>query len=151
LEDQAAPVNQRIEELTKTLRTMTGGGIENVRELQEEKFGYQRQKEKVEERLNQMIRSDLAFALPGTCLRGCVGATIRAEIRRSEWLASKNHTREKLDRILNSLEATEPVIEPPLTDHQLVALRQRISTAWESLWHPPPADCAPEERHNYLT
>ena len=44
---------------------MTGGGIENVRELQEEKFRFQRQKEKVEERLNHLIRSDLAFALAG--------------------------------------------------------------------------------------
>ncbi len=151
LEDQAAPVNQRIEELTKTLRTMTGGGIENVRELQEEKFRFQRQKDKVEERLNHMIRSDLAFALAGSRLRGSVGATIRGEIKQSEWLASKNHTRDKLDRILSSLEAAEPAIEPPLTDHQLASLRQRISAAWETLWHPPPADCAPEERHNYLT
>jgi DNA sulfur modification protein DndD len=37
LQEQAAPVDQRIEELTRTLRTMTGGGFENVRELQEEK------------------------------------------------------------------------------------------------------------------
>lgn len=151
LEEQAAPVNQRIEELMKTLRTMTGGGIENVRELQEEKFRFQRQKEKAEERLNYMIRSDLAFALAGTQLRDRIGASIRSEIKRSEWLASKNHTREKLDRILGGLEAKEPVIEPPLTDHQLIVLRQRISTVWETLWHPPPADCAVEERHTYLT
>jgi DNA sulfur modification protein DndD len=32
-----------------------------------------------------------------------------------------------------------------------VALRQRISNVWETLWHPPPADCATEERHTYLT
>lgn len=151
LEEQAAPVNQRIEELTRTLRTMTGGGIENVRELQEEKFAFQRQKDRVEERLNQMIRSDLAIALTGTELRSRVRTSILGEIKRSEWLASKNHTREKLDRILAGLEAEEPAIEPELTEHQVVVLRQRIGNVWETLWHPPPADCAVEERHTYLT
>ena len=150
-QEQTAPVSQRIEELTKTLRTMTGGGIENVRELQEEKFQFQRQKEKVEERLNLLIRSDLAFALAGSVLRGRVGASIRGEIKRSEWLASKNHTRQQLDRILAGLEDEEPAIVPALTEHQLTVLRQRISTAWEKLWHPPPSDCASEERHAYLT
>ncbi len=151
LEEQAVPVNRRIEELTRTLRTMTGGGIENVRELQEEKFRFQRQKEKVEERLNQLIRSDLAFAFAGSELRGRVDTSIRGEIKLSEWVASKNHTRPRLDRILTGLEAEEPPIAPPLTEHQLLVLRQRVSNAWEKLWHPPPADCAIEERHTYLT
>jgi DNA sulfur modification protein DndD len=65
--------------------------------------------------------------------------------------ASKNHTREKLDRILAGLEAEEPVIEPALTEYQLIVLRQRLSSVWETLWHPPPDDCAIEERHIYLT
>jgi DNA sulfur modification protein DndD len=151
LRDTTAPVSQRIDELTRTLRTMTGGGIENVRELQEEKFRFQRQKEKVEERLNHLIRSDLAFALAGKALRDRVATSIRGEIKRTEWLASKNHTLEKLSRILAGLEAEQPVIDPPLTDHQLVGLRQRVSNVWETLWHPPPVDCALEERHAYLT
>jgi DNA sulfur modification protein DndD len=32
-----------------------------------------------------------------------------------------------------------------------VVLRQRVSDVWETLWHPPPADCATEERHVYLS
>ena len=151
LEGQMAPVGQRIEELTRTLRTMTGGNSANVKELMEDQFRFRRQRDKVEERLNQMIRTDLAFALAGRPLRYGVSSSIRAEIKRTEWLASKNHTREKLDRILAGLEAKEPVIEPDLTEHQVVVLRQRISDVWETLWHPPPADCAVEERHIYLT
>ena len=61
LEEQTVPVNQRIEELTRTLRTMTGGGIENVRELEEEKYRAERQKEKAEDKLNQTVNSDLAL------------------------------------------------------------------------------------------
>jgi len=149
--DQAAPVNQRIDELTRNLRTMTGGSVANVQELVAEQFQFRRQKDKVEEQLNLMIRSDLAFALAGKQLRDSVAASIRGEIKRWEWLASKNHTREKLDRILAGLEAEQPVIEPPLTENQLGILRKRLSAVWETLWHPPPADCAVEERHAYLT
>src|SRR5262249_6243878 len=117
----------------------------------EEKFRFQRQKDRVEERLNHMIRSDLAFALAGSDLRSRVGAAIRGEINRSEWLGSKNRTRQPLDRLLAGREVEGPPIVPPLSEHQLVALRQRVSNAWEKLWHPPPADCATEERHTYLT
>ncbi len=151
LKDQIAPVEQRIDELTRTLRTMTGGNSANVKELMEDQFRFRRQRDKVEERLNQMLRTDLAFALAGKSLREGISTTLRAEIKRSEWLASKNHTREKLDRILAGLEAEEPTIEPALTEYQLVVLRQRLSNVWETLWHPPPADCAVEERHTYLT
>ncbi len=151
LEDQMAPIGQRIEELTRTVRTMTGGNSATVKELMEEQFRFRRQREKVEERLNQMLRTDLAFALAGKPLRDQVSTAIRSEIKRAQWLASKNHTREKLDRILAGLQADEPIIQPELTEHQLGVLRQRISTVWETLWHPPPADCATEERHIYLT
>ena len=146
-----APISRRIEELTRTVRTMTGGNSANVKELMEDQFRYRRQREKVEERLNEMLRTDLALALAGRSLRDSLTKTLRSEIKRTEWLASKNHTREKLDRILAGLEATEPVIKPELTEHQVVVLRQRISDVWETLWHPPPADCATEERHCYLS
>ena len=130
---------------------MTGGNIASVQELSAEQFSFRRQREKVEERLNQMLRTDLALALAGKPLRGRVNTALLAEIKRAEWLASKNHTREKLDRILAGLEADKPVIQPDLTEHQLIVLRQRVSDVWETLWHPPPADCATEERHVYLT
>lgn len=151
LDEQMVPINRRIEELTRTVRTMTGGNSANVKELMEDQFRFRRQREKVEERLNEMLRTDLALALAGKALRDSVNKTLRSEIKRSEWLASKNHTREKLDRILNGLEAEEPPIQPALTEHQLVVLRQRVSDVWETLWHPPPSDCATEERHVYLS
>ncbi len=130
---------------------MTGGTSANVKELLEQQHRYRRQRERIEERLNHLLRTDLALALAGKPLRDQVCATIRSEIKRTEWLASKNHTQEKLDHILGGLEAKEPPISPELTEHQLVVLRQRISNVWEALWHPPPADCATEERHTYLT
>lgn len=150
-EGQLTPTTRRIEELTRTVRTMTGGNSANVKELMENQFNFRRLRERVEERLNLMLRTDLALALAGKPLRDQASATIRSEIKRTEWLASKNHTREKLDRILAGLEADEPEIHPDLTEDQLVVLKQRVSGVWETLWHPPPADCAAEERHTYLT
>lgn len=151
LEEQRTPMDRRIDELTRSVRTMTGGNIATVQELSAEQFAFRRQREKAEEGLSQMLRTDLALALAGKTLRDRVSRAIRSEIKRSEWLASKNHTREKLDRILAGLEAGEPAIEPEMTEHQMAALRQRITNVWETLWHPPPADCATEERHVYLT
>lgn len=145
------PTVSRIEELTRTIRTMTGGNSANVKELMENQFNYRRQRERVEERLNQMLRTDLALALAGKQLRDNVNRTIISEIKRTEWMASKNHTRAKLDCILSGLVAVDPVIQPELTEEQLIVLRQRISTVWETLWHPPPADCATDDSHTYLT
>lgn len=49
------------------------------------------------------------------------------------------------------MESPEPAIRPELTELQVAVLRQRLTNVWETLWHPPPSDCALEERHSYLT
>lgn len=151
LEDDSSSTGRRIQDLTTAIRTMTGGSLANVRELMTEQFQFRRLKERVEERLSSFIRADLAFALAGKPLRDRVTVSIQGEIKRSEWLASKAHTQPQLDRILDGLTAAEPPIKPALTEHQLQALRDRVTTAWESLWHPLPAECGGEERHGYLT
>lgn len=153
-EEEAAPVRARIDELTRTLRTMTGGGVENVRELDEEKFRWQRQRDKVSQRLTEVIRADLCFALVGKELRARTRTQLAAEIKRSEWLTSKNHTRTKLGTLVSALDqpATEsPSFSPELTDSQRRAISERLALAWESLWHPLPTDCAERETHQYLT
>lgn len=153
-EAEAAPVHSRIDELTRTLRTMTGGGMQNVRELEEDKFRWQRQREKVSQRLTEVIRADLCFALVGKELRSSVRRQLTAEIKRSEWLTSKNHTKEKLSVLLEAIEKPSempPAFSPGLTANQKEALSARLGAAWESLWHPLPSECAQSEVHSYLT
>lgn len=150
LEDASATVGQRIAELTRTVQTMTGGSLANVQELMAEQFRFRRLKDKIEDELNAFIRTDLAFALAGKPLRDRVLAGIRRGIVRSEWRASKAHAEGQLDRILAGLDADAPPVQPPLTETQTAALRQRIRTAWESLWHSLPADSGGPERHSYL-
>jgi len=48
------------------------------------------------------------------------------------------------------LSETKPNIQPPLTDEQIDAIKERIETAWTSLFYPPPDDCAKETVHAYL-
>ena len=153
-EADLAPVQARSEELTRTLRAMTGGGMQNVRELQEEKNRWDRQKDRVSEKLNGVIRNDLCLALVGAEARAAVTRQLAAEIKRSEWLASKNHTREKLGVLISAIVEKGqgwPVIAPELTENQSTAIADRLGLAWESLWHPLPAECATSELHGSLT
>jgi len=154
IEAELAPVQTRSDELTRTLRTMTGGSAQNVRELAEEKFRWQRQKDRIGENLNGVIRADLCLALVGSDVRAAVSRQLSAEIKRSEWLTSKNHTREKLSVLVAAIAEKRqglPDIYPDLTEAQHSAIADRLGIAWESLWHPLPAECATSELHGFLT
>jgi DNA sulfur modification protein DndD len=134
----------------QNLQTMTGGGMENVRELHENKMRYSQQKVRAEEKLATLLRGDLAIAMTGKLLREQVRKSIHGEVLRTQWLAGKEQTRDGLPTILAGLEASEPPIRPTLTEGQLAVLRERVTIAWESLWHPPPDGCAQSYRHTYL-
>lgn len=150
-EQKATAVRERRDALMQNLRTMTGGGMENVRELHENKLRYGQKKARVEEKLVTLLRSDLAIAMAGKRLRDRVRKAIHGEVLRTQWLAGKAQTQDGLPTILAGMESGEPAIKPPLTDRQWAALRERVTTAWESLWHPPPPGCADDYRHNHLT
>jgi DNA sulfur modification protein DndD len=151
LDRQSLAIRERRDALMLSLRTMTGGGMENVRELHENKHRYGQKKARIEEKLVGVLRTDLAVAMAGRQLREQVRAAIHGEVMRAQWLAGKEQTREGLPTLLAGLEAPEPPLSPPLTEGQLGVLRTRLRVAWESLWHPPPEGCADEFRHQYLT
>ena len=87
----------------KSLRTMTGGGMENVRELLENKLRFAQKKTRVEERLVQILHTDLAVAMAGRKLLSRVRDAIQGEVMRSQWLAGKEQTREGLPTIIAGL------------------------------------------------
>lgn len=149
-ESKIGPVRSNRDGLTRDLATLTGGSHANLKELLENKSRAERERDRLKERLAALLRSDLAIAIAGRQLREKLRVRIEAEGERAQWLAGKEQSREGLGKILVSLEAAEPPIEPPLTTSQLDVLRERIRVAWESLWHPPPARCADSFRHLYL-
>lgn len=151
LEVKAADVRSRRDAAMRNLQTMTGGGMENVRELHENKLRFSQKKVRIEERLVQLLRTDLAVAMTGKILRDKVRSTVHGEVLYTQWLAGKEQTRDGLPTILAGLESGSPAISPPLTSSQLEVLRERVTTAWGSLWHPPPSGCVEQYRHSYLT
>lgn len=48
------------------------------------------------------------------------------------------------------LGANTPEFQPGLTAEQLSVVKARIETAWASLFHPPPTNCAQTVVHGYL-
>jgi|SRR5208282_5295310 len=150
LEGKSKTVREKRDALMKTLRTMTGGGMESVRELHENKHRFTQKKTRIEDKLVQILHTDLAIAMVGRKLLSRVREVIDGEVMRSQWLAGKEQTRDGLPIILAGLEAEEPPLPTPLSEPQLAVLRERVKVAWESLWHPPPPGCAEKFRHSYL-
>jgi DNA sulfur modification protein DndD len=150
LESRSKTTREKRDALMKSLRTMTGGGMESVRELHENKLRFSQKKTRIEERLVQILHTDLAVAMAGRKLLSRVRETIQGEVMRSQWLAGKEQTRDGLPTILAGLRGNEPPVSPPLSEAQLSVLCERVRVAWESLWHPPPPGCAEEFRHSYL-
>lgn len=138
-------------ELMSKLTGIAGGSGANVRNLEEERQRFMLEKYKINERIFDILRSDLATALSGSALRERAIKGVQGEIILNQWLASKNQTNAGLEKLINGLTQGNPEIDPPLTPNQVHGLVQRITNTWESLWHPPPTDAAHFEKHVYLT
>jgi DNA sulfur modification protein DndD len=77
---------------------------------------------------------------------------LRQEIRRRKWDTRKESMEPEKERFVASFfKAAEPSINPPLDDGQMDAVLGRLNVAWESLFYPPPSDCAAEIIHDYLS
>src|SRR5690606_23923331 len=76
---------------------------------------------------------------------------LSGELRLASWKAGVAAYAEQASRFSDALFSAAPHFEPPLTESQVGALRQKIKAAWQSLWHPPPPGCADHELHSYLS
>lgn len=77
---------------------------------------------------------------------------LRAEIRRRRWDARKESMEPEKERFVSSFFTVDtPQISPPFTDSQRDAVLGRLNAAWESLFYPPPSDCATEILHDYIS
>ena len=94
-EQKAKSVRDRRDALMQNLGAMTGGGMENVRELHETSFDMVKKRPALR-RLVTLLRSDLAIAMAGKALRDRVRSVIHGEVLRTQWLAGKEQTRDGL-------------------------------------------------------
>jgi DNA sulfur modification protein DndD len=147
---QHQPLRDRRGQLTRELSSLHGGSIANVKELHERRSRVQRELDRLREQLAGLLSTDLALAVVGRELRDKVRKRLSAEQERAKWEAGKAHSAGQLGRFLSGLAEARPAFEPPLTKPQAAALEGKVRTAWESLWFPPPTNCAESYRHQYL-
>ncbi|MFT3769718.1 MAG: AAA family ATPase [Minicystis sp.] len=147
---QLGPLRERRSQLTRELSSLHGGSIANVKELHERRSRVQRELDRFREQLAGLLSADLALAIVGKELRDKVRRRLTAEQERAKWEAGKAHSAGQLGRFLSGLATASPPFDPPLTSPQVTALEAKVRTAWESLWFPPPANCAENYRHRYL-
>jgi DNA sulfur modification protein DndD len=151
LEKRISSRENEISDLSLRLRTMTGGNSATVHSLSEEKFAHKRAADRAGEELNKILRESLALALTGTELRGRLRNTVKEELKLMEWNASKSHSADKLDQLLNGIDHEDPPLLPELTSSQRDGIQQRLRNAWGKLWHPAPPGIADEIRHAFLS
>lgn len=150
LADQDQELSHILSGKRKTLLNMTGSGIQNVNELHEEKVKVEKRRSLVEARLGEIIKNKLSLALAGKNLRSFTEKTLRAENKLVEWQYSKNHTQDKLEKLLVLFDKSEDIL-PPLSESQISSLKDKLTVAWSNLWYPPPTNCASRITHFYLT
>lgn len=129
-----------------------GGDIATVKDLVEEREGLRNAQRDVQKQLERILADKLPFHLMPRALLNEFRTQLSREIALSEWQAECRALQPKRDKFERAFlgENTKPDIAPPLTDPQLAVIKARIETAWASLFHPPPSNCADRIVHSYL-
>jgi len=142
------PVRQRRDELVEALKR-SGEDAANVDSKYRPLNEAQRERDRLQERLEGFLCSDLALALVGEPLRNNLALRITAEEEQSRQEAARQQSDDKLARLLEAL--TNPPIEPPLTEQQVQSVSERLRSGWQFLWQPRPASSQAEYWHPYLS
>lgn len=134
--------------------TAAGGGrgdVATVKDLVEEREQLRNALREVQKRIESILANKLPFHLVPRELVLHFKQQLRAEIALEAWTAERRSLEPKRDKFTDAfLTASEPSLSPELTDEQVTAIKARIQTAWESLFHPPPEGCAEKFLHGYL-
>lgn len=128
-----------------------GGDIATVKEYVEEREQLRNAQRETQKALERILADKLPFHLMPRALLQEFRTQLEREVALTAWLAecrTLEPKRAKFERAF--LDASAPAIAPPLTDEQVAAIKGRIETAWASLFHPPPANCAQTITHGYL-
>lgn len=128
-----------------------GGDIATVKELVEEREQIRTKLRDSQKKLEEILSGRLPFHLVPKALMERFRNQLIAEAKYDDWESEKRTLEPKRALFENAfLSETKPNIQPPLTDEQISAIKERIESAWTSLFYPPPDDCAKETVHAYL-
>ena len=141
--EPSLPVLKRArEDKVKQLSSMAGGNTATIRELYDQKSKADSQKSQLKEKLSEFLHTDLALTMAGKKLRDETAQRLRAEESRESWETGKDQGKSKLQQLERDLLSAAPDANPPLVESQINWLKSHLVSAWESLWFPPPTDCA---------
>jgi len=128
-----------------------GGDIATVKDLVEEREQLRNAQRDVQKSLERILADKLPFHLMPRTLLQEFRTQLQREVALTEWQAECRALQPKRAKFENAfLDASTPEISPQLTEEQVAAIKARIETAWASLFHPPPANCAESITHGYL-
>lgn len=128
-----------------------GGDIATVKDLVEEREQLRNAQREVQKSLERILADKLPFYLMPRTLLQEFRTQLQREVALTEWQAECRALQPKRAKFENEfLGAASPEISPELTVEQVAAIKGRIETAWASLFHPPPANCAETITHSYL-
>ena len=128
-----------------------GGDIATVKSLVEEREQLRNAQREVQKSLERILADKLPFHLMPKALLADFKTQLQREVSLTEWQSECRALQPKLNKFEDAfLGASTPEIAPALTAKQVDAIKTRIETAWASLFHPPPADCAKDIVHGYL-
>jgi DNA sulfur modification protein DndD len=134
--------------------TSAGGGrgdIATVKDLAEERQGLRSQMGDAQKQLERILADKLPFHLMPKQLLTDFKAQLKGEIALAAWQAECRTLQPKRDKFEHSfLGDSGPGFNPELTAVQLSVVKARIETAWASLFHPAPTNCAENVVHGYL-
>ena len=150
--DAQIPVLQRkVDSLQSSIGLLIQGNTNNINEINRDLHDVEEERRSILRELNeQLFGRDLAIALADQTLKP-LAKQLAEEERRTSWEAARDNMMHKLGKLICDFESLQdPPLNPELTSEQQAALRQRLTTAYEGLFVPPPSDIAESVRHAYL-
>lgn len=139
------------ERITRELDSYGTGSQAQFQEQLSSLSRYNVEAERAQEQLHDLLAGDVALALAGRSLRDETEEQLRQEQVREGWEAGRAQGDKNLERFVELFADAVTAIKPSLKDVQVAGVREAIGTCWESLWHPPPDDCAEKILHVHLT
>jgi DNA sulfur modification protein DndD len=155
-----APSQDRLEELKAERKSLFdritaagggGGDIATVKDLAEEREQVRQAQREAQKTLERILSDKLPVHLVPNALIEEFRNQLEREVALTEWQAECRALHPKRSKFEDAfLGATSPEFSPNLTDEQVAIVKARIETAWASLFHPAPANCAETITHRYL-
>jgi DNA sulfur modification protein DndD len=157
MEKELADLNEQVpvlakhrDELSARLQSLQGGNVASVKELQRNKDAVESELARLRDQLSKLMTTELSLALAGRPLRLQVERRLAREKELASWEGGIQNSARQLTRFAAEFEQATPEFEPALTSTQAEVLRERVRSAWQRMWHPPPDACADFYRHSYL-